>query len=170
MTILMNESLGAQEYDGLVYSASPADIAHAALATGYGLLKRGYLIARDSTGNLIPWGSDITADLVEVLVVTAHVATKSQAGLRTALLKVEAAEFYADTLDVADNAASAEIDGLDTDELVVKAKKAISETLTVTDHVATLEKAGLDTETLVVMSGEDTLELTTDHTRSEEVV
>lgn len=93
MSIIMNESIGAMEYDGLINSAYPADVIHASLASGYGKLKRGTLIARASNGSLIPWGSDITDDLVEVLTVSNHQATKAQAGLRTALLKVFALDF-----------------------------------------------------------------------------
>ena len=95
MSIIMNESIGAVEYDGLINSAYPADVIHASLASGYGKLKRGTLIARASNGSLIPWGSDITNDLVEVLTVSNHQATKAQAGagLRTALLKVFALNF-----------------------------------------------------------------------------
>ena len=94
MSIIMNESIGAVEYDGLINSAYPADVIHASLASGYGKLKRGTLIARNSNGSLIPWGSDITDDLVEVLTVSNHQATKAQAGLRTALLKVFALNYF----------------------------------------------------------------------------
>ena len=40
MSIIMNESLGKLEYDGLINSAYPADIIHASLASGYGKLSR----------------------------------------------------------------------------------------------------------------------------------
>lgn len=165
MPTILNESLGSLEYDGLINSACPADIIHASLKSGYGVLNRGYLIAKDSSGNLIPWGSDITDDLVEALATTNHVATKAQAGLRTALLKVYAAEYLDDakTPDAEHKAAFA-VAGLDADTLVVKAKKCYSETaLTVTEHVATDSVAGLDAETLVVMDGEATLEKDVDY-------
>lgn len=165
MSIIMNESLGKLEYDGLINSAYPADIIHASLASGYGKLSRGYLIAKASNGSLIPWGSDITDDLSEVLTVTSHVATKAQAGLRTTLLKVYAAEFFTDakTPDEEHKAAFT-VAGLDADELIVKAKKRYSEaTLTVTDHVATDSVVGLDADSVVVMDGEATLEVDVDY-------
>lgn len=120
MSIIMNESIGAMEYDGLINSAYPADVIHASLASGYGKLKRGTLIARASNGSLIPWGSDITDDLVEVLTVSNHQATKAQAGLRTALLKVFALDFITETLAVEDHEASITVVGLNKDTLVVK--------------------------------------------------
>jgi HSP20 family molecular chaperone IbpA len=165
MSIIMNESLGSLEYDGLINSAYPADIVHASLSSGYGELKRGYLIAKDSSGNLIPWGSDITDDLSEALTVTSHVATKSQAGLDATKLKVFAADF----LNVAEKPddekkVTIEVAGLDETSLVVKAKKLLSESLTVTDHVATKSAAGLDAESLVVKVGDATLEEETDYT------
>lgn len=116
----MNESLGALEYDNLINSAYPADVVHASLASGYGLLKRGYLIAKNSSGSLIPWGSDITDDLSEVLTVTSHVATKAQAGLNAAKLKVYSADFLEETLAVENHAATINVAGLDKDTLVVK--------------------------------------------------
>lgn len=120
MSIIMNESIGAMEYDGLINSAYPADVIHASLASGYGKLKRGTLIARNTSGSLIPWGSDITDDLVETLTVSNHVATKAQAGLRTALLKVFALDFIEETLAVEDHAATITVAGLNKDTLVVK--------------------------------------------------
>ena len=165
MATILNESLGSLEYDGLINSAYPADIIHAPLASGYGKLQRGYLIAKDSSGNLIPWGSDIPDDLAEALATTNHVATKAQAGLRTALLKVYAAEYLDDakTPDAEHKAAFA-VAGLDATSLVVKAKKRYSESaLTVTEHVATDSVAGLDADSLVVMDGEATLEKDVDY-------
>ena len=158
--IIMNESLGAVEYDGLINSAYPADVIHASLASGYSELKRGQLIGKAANGSLVPWGSDITDDLSEALTVTAHVATKSQAGLRTALLKVYAAEYLNEgqTPDEEKKAAFA-VDGLDADTLVVKAKKRYSETaLAVSNHVATDSVVGLDADSVVVVDGEATLE------------
>ncbi len=165
MSIIMNESLGTLEYDSLINSAYPADVIHASIASGYGVLKRGYLIAKDSSGNLIPWGSDITDDLSEALTPSNHVATKSQAGLDTETLKVYAAEYLSeiDTPD-AEHKIEIEADGLNTETLAVKAKKLLSETLTVTEHVATKSAAGLDTDTLVVKDGETTLVIETDYT------
>ena len=156
----LNESLGAVEYDGLINSAYPADVIHASLATGYGELKRGCLIAKASNGSLIPWGSDITDDLSEALTVTAHVATKSQTGLRIAQLKVYAAEFLNETQTPdEDKKATFAVAGLDTETLVVKAKKRYSESaLSVSDHVATDSVVGLDTETVVIVVGDATLE------------
>lgn len=165
MSIIMNESLGALEYDGLINSAHPADIIHASIATGHGNLKRGYLIAKDSNGNLIPWGSDIADDLVEDLATTNHVATKAKAGLRTAALKVYAAEYLNEAKKPdAEHKATFKAAGLNVEKLVVKAKKLLSETLTVTEHVATKSAAGLDPDTLAVKNGETLLELKTDYT------
>lgn len=165
MPTILNESLGSLEYDGLINSASPADIIHASIKSGYGTLQRGYLIAKDSSGNLIPWGSDITDDLSEALTVTSHVATKAKAGLRTALLKVYAAE-YLNEIVVPDAEHKVEIEaaGLDETSLAVKAKKCYSEAaLTVTDHVATATVAGLDADTIAVVDGEATLEKDVDY-------
>jgi len=134
---VMNEFIGATEYDNLVNSAYPADIIHASLASGYGELKRGYLIARNSTGSLIPWGSDITDNLVAELTVSSHQATKSQSGLRADLLRVFSLDFVEGDLAV-DSAT----------------------------HAATLALAGLDEETLVVKSGGNTLTAATDYTAS----
>ncbi len=166
MATILNESLGSLEYDGLINSASPADIIHASLASGYGKLQRGYLIAKDSSGNLIPWGSDITDDLVEVLDVTSHAASKSQSGLNTNYLKVYAAEFLNEAKKPnAEKKATFAVAGLDITTLAVKAKKLLSDdSLSVSSHVATKEAAGLDIETLVVKSGTDTLEEETDYT------
>ena len=164
MPTILNESLGSLEYDGLINSAYPADIVHASIASGYGKLGRGYLIAKDSSGNLIPWGSDITDDLDEALAVTSHAATKSQAGLNTALLKVYAAEFLVDEQAPEDKVAAFTVAGLADDTLVVKAKKRYSEaTLTVTEHVATASVAGLDADSVVVVDGETTLEAGVDY-------
>lgn len=166
MSIIMNESLGALEYDGLINSASPADIIHAAIKSGYGKLGRGYLIAKDSNGHLIPWGSDITDDLSEALTVTSHVATKSQAGLDAAKLTVFAADFLNETKTPdKDKKVIITKAGLNTETLAVKAKKLLSEAaLAVTDHVATKSAAGLDVASLVVKDGETTLAITTDYT------
>lgn len=165
MSIIMNESLGALEYDNLINSAYPADVVHASLASGYGMLSRGYLIAKDSSGNLIPWGSDITDDLSEALTVTSHVATKAQAGLDAAKLKVYAAVFLNEAkAPDAEHKAVFTAAGLDTETLAVKAKKLLSDTLTVTNHVATKSAAGLDAASLVVKDGEATLALETDYT------
>ncbi len=165
MSIIMNESLGSLEYDGLINSAYPADIIHATLKSGYGKLSRGYLIAKDSSGNLIPWGSDITDDLNEALAVTSHAATKSQAGLDAAKLTVFAADFFSDTKTPDDKKVIINKAGLDTDTLALKAKKVLSDpTLTVTSHVATKSAAGLDVESLVVKDGDDTLVIETDYT------
>lgn len=165
MSIIMNESIGAMEYDGLINSAYPADVIHASLASGYGKLKRGTLIARASNGSLIPWGSDITDDLSEVLTTSNHEATKAQSGLRTALLKVYAAEFLNEIATPDDeHKVEIEVEGLDAETLAVKAKKLLNETLAVSDHVATKSAAGLDVATLVVTVGDATLELETDYT------
>jgi len=166
MSIILNESLGSLEYDGLLNSAYPEDIIHASLASGYGKLSRGYLIAKDSSGNLIPWGSDITDDLVEALTVSAHVATKSQAGLDTTYLKVFAAEFLNETKKPNDEKKVViNVVGLDDTSLVVKAKKLLSDdSLSVTSHVATKSAAGLDVATLIVMASDATLEKDTDYT------
>lgn len=165
MSIIMNESLGKLEYDGLINSAYPADIIHASLASGYGKLSRGYLIAKASDGSLIPWGSDITDDLSETLAVTSHVATKSQAGLDATKLEVFAADFL-NAIETPDSEKKVEIElaGLDETSLVVKAKKLLSETLTVTEHVATKSAAGLDAESLEVKVGEAVLAVETDYT------
>jgi len=165
MSIIMNESLGSLEYDGLINSAYPADIIHASLASGYGKLSRGYLIAKASNGSLIPWGSDITDDLSEALTVTSHVATKSQAGLDATKLEVFAADFL-NAVETPDSEKKVEIElaGLDETSLVVKAKKLLSETLTVTEHVATKSAAGLDTESLEVKVGGAILDIETDYT------
>lgn len=137
MSIIMNESLGKLEYDGLINSAYPADIIHASLASGYGKLSRGYLIAKASNGSLIPWGSDITDDLSEALTVTSHVATKSQAGLDATKLKVFALDFIEETLVVEDHVAAKSVAGLDKDTLVVKNGE---DTLAIdTDYTVTYE-------------------------------
>ena len=137
MSIIMNEFLGSLEYDGLINSAYPADIIHATIASGYGKLGRGYLIAKNSRGSLIPWGSDITDDLSEALTVTAHVATKSQAGLDATKLKVYAVDFVEETLAVEEHVASIIVGGLDKDTLVVKNGE---DTLTLTtDYTVTYE-------------------------------
>lgn len=137
MATVMNESLGSLEYDNLINSAAPADIVHAALATGYGTLKRGALIAKASNGGLIPFGSDITTPLTQELTPTAHVATHSQAGLRTDTLKVYAAEYFSAAAEVADHAVSVEVAGLDEETLVVKDGAT---TLTVTtDYTVTYD-------------------------------
>lgn len=155
MSIIMNEFLGELEYDGLINSAYPADIIHASLASGYGKLSRGYLIAKASNGSLIPWGSDITDDLSEVLTVTSHVATKSQAGLDVTKLKVFALDIFEDTLDVVEHVASKSVAGLDKDTLVVKNG---DETLTIaTDYTVTYEDDVL-TITLVDTGGHYTAE------------
>jgi len=146
MSIIMNESIGAMEYDGLINSAYPADVIHASLASGYGKLKRGTLIARASNGSLIPWGSDITDDLVEVLTVSNHQATKAQAGLRTALLKVFALDFITETLAVEDHEASITVAGLNKDTLVVKYGE---DTLSLTTDYTVSYEDGVLTITLV---------------------
>lgn len=160
MAIIMNESLGSLEYDSLINSAYPADIIHASLASGYGKLKRGYLIAKNSSGNLIPWGSDITDDLVSEVAVSGHEASKSQAGLDTNFLKVFALDFYSAVGDVDSKEAEFEKAGLKEDTLEVYAREVFSDpSVTVTAHVATLSnKPGLDLETLVVIVGTDVLE------------
>lgn len=133
--MIMNEVIGSVEYDGLINSAYPADVIHASLASGNGVLKRGCVIAHDVSGNLIPWGSDITDDLVAVLDVANHEAVKTQAGLRTANLRVFALDLVETTLAVDD-----------------------------TEHTATLTLAGLDEETLVVKSEDNVLTENTDYT------
>ncbi len=150
MSIIMNESLGSLEYDGLINSAYPADIIHATLASGYGKLSRGYLIAKAANGSLIPWGSDITDDLSEALTTTAHVATKVQAGLDATKLKVYATDFIEETLEVTEYAATKNVAGLDNDTLVVKNGE---DTLTITtDYTVTYEDDVL-TITLVDTGG-----------------
>jgi len=168
MSIIMNESLGSLEYDSLINSAYPADIIHATLKSGYGKLGRGYLIAKDSGNNLIPWGSDITDDLSEALTVTSHVATKAQAGLDAAKLTVFAADFLNET-ETPDEDKKVIITkaGLNTETLAVSAKKVLSEAALSVDaetHAATKSATGLDVDTLVVKNGEATLEKTTDYT------
>lgn len=166
MSIIMNESLGSLEYDGLINSAYPADIIHATLASGYGKLGRGYLIAKDSSNNLIPWGSDITDDLSEALTVTSHVATKAQAGLDATKLTVFAADFLNEIkAPDKDKKVIITMAGLNADTLAVKAKKLLSEAaLAVTEYVATKSATGLDVASLVVKDGETTLAITTDYT------
>jgi len=145
----MNESLGSLEYDGLINSAYPADIIHATLASGYGKLGRGYLIAKNSSGSLIPWGSDITDDLSEALTTTAHVATKVQAGLDATKLKVYAPDFIEETLTVEEHVASITAKGLDKDTLVVKIGEA---TLTATTDYTVNYEDNVLTITLVEAS------------------
>lgn len=165
MKIIMNESLGSLEYDSLINSAYPADIIHAKLASGYGKLERGYLIAKDGSGNLIPWGSDITDDLTATLSVSGHEATKTQAGLDATKLTVLAADFLNETkAPDKDKKVTITKAGLDETSLAVSARKVLSDTLTVTSHVATKTEAGLDVSTLVVENGEDTLQEATDYT------
>lgn len=166
MKIIMNESLGSLEYDSLINSAYPADIIHAKLASGYGKLERGYLIAKDGSGNLIPWGSDITDDLIEVLTATTHEATKTQAGLDVTKLTVFAADFLNETKAPDENKKiTITKAGLDDTSLVVTARKVLSDpSLSVTSHVATKTEAGLDISTLVVKDSEEILEITTDYT------
>ena len=168
MSIIMNESLGAVEYDGLINSAYPADIIHASLASGHGKLSRGCLIAKDSSNNLIPWGSDITDDLSESLTVTSHVATKSQADLDATKLTVFAADFLNETKKPdAEKKVIINKAGLNTETLAVSAKKLLSEAALSVDaetHAATKSAAGLDVTSLVVKNGEATLVIETDYT------
>lgn len=166
MSIIMNESLGALEYDGLINSAYPADIIHAILESGYGKLGRGYLIAKDSNNKLIPWGSDITDDLSEALTVTSHVATKSVTGLDATKLTVFAADFL-NEIKTPDAEKKVIINkaGLNSETLAVSAKKLLSEAaLAVTEHIATKSATGLDIATLVVKNDEAILALETDYT------
>lgn len=146
MSTILNESLGSLEYDGLINSAYPADIIHASLASGYGKLSRGYLIAKASNGSLIPWGSDITDDLSEALTVTSHVATKSQAGLDATKLEVFSLDFIEEILAVEEHAATKSLAGLDKDTLVVKDGE---DTLTITTDYTVAYADGVLTITLV---------------------
>lgn len=150
MSISMNEYLGKQEYDGLINSASPADIIQAKLASGYGALGRGYLIAKASDGSLIPWGSDITDDLSEDLTVSAHAATKSKAGLDATNLKVLALEIFAEIIAPEEHAATIIEAGLDTETLVVKNGE---DTLTLTTDYTAAYENNILTITLVETGG-----------------
>ena len=146
MSTIMNETLGTVEYDSLINSAYPADIIHASLASGYGILKRGYLIAKDSSSNLIPWGSDITDELSEDLTVTSHTVSKSQAGLDVNYLQVFALDFIEEKLVVEEHKVTKSVAGLDKDTLIVKNG---DDTLTITTDYTVAYTDGVLTITLV---------------------
>ena len=61
MSKKLNETLGSVEYDGIINSAGPAEVATVQLKAGTGVLKRGTIVTGAAGGELAPVSAALVA-------------------------------------------------------------------------------------------------------------